>query len=252
MNKPDPVDASQQVDGQAPSAGPAMAPPVSSARRRLIRLGAAAVPVAATVASRPALAWHCQTVSAWGSEKANPNTSLGATNSPELADETWTCKNWAKGTDRASLGGPWNKLLTNYPSLCISSCEVNKNSTPNVKIGNKYYRASLLKMSQLKGAISGFEVPSGAADNDTLATTLSPYSSFKALMTTAQLNFVLLSTRNNWGLCLTPNGGGNTVPLSLRQMAVKTYNPPNSPIPWSEANITAYLQANWIAVPDVS
>ena len=52
---------------QQPSATPATAAGtvVSQRRRRFIQAGV--VPVGLTLASRPAMAWHCNTTSAWGS-----------------------------------------------------------------------------------------------------------------------------------------------------------------------------------------
>ena len=83
-----------------------------TSRRRLIKLGGVAAPVALTLTSRPVMAaWHCNTTSAWGSAQINPNQSTTARNANnQLVDETWTIANWKDNTTRAGLGMPWTSL----------------------------------------------------------------------------------------------------------------------------------------------
>ena len=69
-------------------------PDLASARRRMLKRGIAVSPVVLTLVSRPVLAWHCKSPSAWGSEDMNPTTSL-RTNEGHNSwlDETWTIGN---------------------------------------------------------------------------------------------------------------------------------------------------------------
>lgn len=65
-----------QPTPEAPVSGDVSAQTLASARRRrLIKLGAGAVPVAMTLASRPVMATDCITASAWGSVQGLLNTS---------------------------------------------------------------------------------------------------------------------------------------------------------------------------------
>lgn len=65
MNKIDQPRLPANAETPEGESQPMGAPRIPS-RRRLIRLGTTAVPVVATLARRPALAWHCQSPSAWG------------------------------------------------------------------------------------------------------------------------------------------------------------------------------------------
>ena len=123
----------------------------SVSRRRLIKLGSAAVPVVATLVSRPALAWHCKSPSAWGSEIINPNTSL-RTNAGHQSypDETWYITDWRDNIARSSAGygnKPWAVLQSKYPAL--------KNNAPPsapIKTSLDY---TLVTIAQLQAVIPG-------------------------------------------------------------------------------------------------
>ena len=234
MNKPDPVDASQQVDGQAPSAGPAMAPPVSSARRRLIRLGAAAVPVAATVASRPALAWHCQTPSAWGSEVLNPNTSLATKpGHNDYVDETWTCVNWKDNTTRTATGDsrkPWKALFDTYPAVKTACSNNNANVT----------------IAHLVANVPGFKNPGCTTTKKVRSEILASGTTFQKLMVIAQLNDLLLAPSRDWKACLRRNGDTGVAGI-LQDMADGSYQPAGVGVTWNQTDITNYLTNNWVA-----
>ena len=45
----------------------------AASRRRLLKTGVSVAPIVLTLASRPVLAWHCKSTSAWGSEQLNAN-----------------------------------------------------------------------------------------------------------------------------------------------------------------------------------
>lgn len=66
----------QQPSPDAPASGDVSALRQASARRRrFIKMGAGAVPVAMTLASRPVMATNCLTASAWGSVQGIAGTS---------------------------------------------------------------------------------------------------------------------------------------------------------------------------------
>ncbi|MDE2298344.1 MAG: hypothetical protein KGK18_09270, partial [Burkholderiales bacterium] len=71
----------------ADEAAPSIADTSFARRRRLLKLGATSVPVTLTLTSRPVLAWHCNTTSAWGSAQMMPNNSTTLRNTAtQLAD----------------------------------------------------------------------------------------------------------------------------------------------------------------------
>ncbi|TXD99553.1 hypothetical protein FUT87_02335 [Mitsuaria sp. TWR114] len=95
---------------QQPSATPATAAGtvVSQRRRRFIQAGV--VPVGLTLASRPAMAWHCNTTSAWGSAiLRNGGASVQARADAAVINNTecWYIANWKDNTGR-----PWCAAAT--------------------------------------------------------------------------------------------------------------------------------------------
>lgn len=189
--------------------------PVGTARRRMLKKGVGLAPIVLTLASRPVLAWHCKSPSAWGSEQLDPTTSL-ATNPghTEYVDETWTISNWKNNTSRAGLGKPWAKL---------GFGDTNWNK---VKVG---YLLSL-----------GLTVPPGLDTNKKMVDFLggSGGNSFQRTVVVAQLNGYLLPSVRN---CISI--------ATLKQMATGTYSPPHLSEVWHESDIVQYLQNNWIATP---
>lgn len=193
-------------------AGPADHPAVP-ARRRLLKGGASLAPIVLTLASRPVLAWHCKSPSAWGSEQLNPTTSL-ATNQghASYADETWTIYNWKTNTSRASLGTPWSRL--------------GYNST-------NWKQVKLLNLQSL-----GLTMPPGVDINKKVVDFLGTGTEFQKTIVVAQLNCYLLSSVRN---CVSLT--------ELKKMASGSYSPPHLDVTWNQNDIIVYLQSNWIAVP---
>lgn len=206
---------------------------VAHSRRRLFRQGASVVAV--TLASRPVLAWHCKSPSAWGSELINPNTSL-ATNAGHNAytDETWTIANWVNNTSRNGFGRPWKQLKQKYPSLYDSSTK---------KDGAFDY--TLVTVKKLFDTVAGLARPGGLSDDAKVQSILSMGSDLQKYTIVAQLNYILLaplSSPNNLDKCVTL--------LDLQQMASGSYSPPNMPgVTWTAQDIVDYLYANWIVRP---
>lgn len=192
----------------------------SARRRRLLKLGATGVPVALTVASRPVLAWSCNTTSAWGSAQMMPNASTAARNTAtKLADETWTITNWKNNTTRSTLSSPWTRFLT-Y-----------KNSSASFK--------SLL-VTALYGASGPF--PNGVYSTDKIYDVIcASRGTFAQYMIVAKLNSLLIT---NVSSCLKSNGVDQ-----LPRMQGGSYLPPNGGSAWSSSVIQDYLAANSIVMP---
>jgi hypothetical protein len=215
---------------QPENASPARAAAVG--RRRLIKAGAAAVPVAATLVSRPAFAWHGKTPSAWGSEQLNPNTSLAAVHTAYV-DEVWTIANWANNSGRAGLSNTWNALAQAYPAIRTSRNTIN---------GVFDYQKVLF--SELCAAVPLLRAPSGVPASTKVASGLASNSgSFQAIVVVAQLNHILLSSR-------IPDLNRIVSLQALQQMAAGTFKPNTSgqQAVWSQGTTIQYLQQNYLAV----
>ncbi|CAN5167459.1 hypothetical protein BH11PSE9_BH11PSE9_24770 [soil metagenome] len=190
----------------------------SARRRRLLKLGASGVPVALTVASRPVLAWNCNTTSAWGSAQMMPNASTTARNGKtKLPDETWTITNWKNNTSRSTLTQPWPKFLA-------------------------YVNSSASFKSLLVSALYGNQLPSGIMVGDKIYDVIcGSRSTFPQYMIVAKLNSVLIP---NVASCLKSNGADQ-----LSKMQGGSYTPPNGGSAWSPAMIQDYLAGNYIVMP---
>lgn len=203
---------------------PASVPPeaaVAETRRRLLKAG---VPIVLTLASRPVLAWHCKSPSAWGSEQINPHTSLKpGHDAGALPDESWTINNWINNTSRAGLGQPWNVLGLDT-------------THPNNANYYKKYKVSTL--------FAGLNIPIGLNGTEFVWDYISHHAaSFQTYMIVARLNYKLIVDIRK---CLTSYGGSD----ELNRMATGSYSPPNIPnVLWNQSDIMSYLQNNWIVVP---
>lgn len=221
-------------------------PLASHSRRRVIKLGGAAIPVVTTLASQPALAWHCNTASAWGSAQLSANASTTARNAAnQKTDDTWTISDWK--TNNVGLGGtnPWTKLRTVYPAIKIST---------DAGIGENYTGGSFdyreVTVNQLFAKIPALRPIAGltTSPNTTKVITLlqANTTDFVSHALVAQLNYLLLGA-NGWGVCLNTAGQlGTVIPTSLTQMSAGSYYYPASTL-WSKADVVKYLEANWIA-----
>ena len=220
------------VDGLQPSAAQAPLTLASPSRRRLVRLGTAVVPVVATLASRPALAWHCQSPSAWGSEQINPNTSL-KTNAghQRYPDETWYITNWRDNVARSDTGTtlvPWEKLKSVYPSIYDSTTKTSKK-----------FDYTKVTIAKLVAVIPSIKV-AGASGSALVKTVLTSGTDLQKSTIVAQLNYLLLSpyAANEIEECLAFS--------DLQKMADLTYQPSGQSL-WSASTIKTYLYNNYIA-----
>ena len=185
-------------------------------RRKLIRLGAAVVPVVATLTSQSALAANCISTSAWGSDQISNSASQKARHDIQgvLVTQGYTITAW----NAARTGGPatetlpWTALRAVYSTL--------PNNQNNITFGN------LVNLAPTK-----FNTPTGFFGTDKVVGSL--INDDKSFFAVAQLNFVLPAfkppasciTDANWALILAGN-----------------YPTPGSA--WSLAQIALYLKNN--------
>jgi hypothetical protein len=205
-------------------------------RRRLLKVGAGAAPVALTLSSRPVLAWHCNTASAWGSAQMLPNQSTTARNSvTQLSDDTWTVTNWCtNSTGIGTLGLPWSKLAGKPIESPLTLYGTGlKAGTPRNAFVAGYTCTTLFGSSPL---------PAGCTGGQTVWSVLKSGSQFQQRMVAAKLNAKLIT---NVAACLKSNG---TDQLSL--MMNGSYTPPNAKATtWGQSQIITYLDTNYIAKP---
>lgn len=248
---------------------PAVASP---SRRRLIRLGTAAVPVAATLASRPALAWHCRTFSAWGSidlAKATGGTSL-ATRDDHLQnrpDECWYISDWVNNTQGSCSNKPWDAAFGTPANSSTTSSTTDNSTKKTTKVDvvqtgwirtttttvtNKYgtqlskdtvtydTRNDKTCSQFTKGAL---KYPSGCSGSTALLSILTSGSDFQKAIIVAQLNMFLLPQLQ---------ASGCTNSTELGYMATKAgsngYSPPGiKDHTWNASQVVTYLSENWLA-----
>ncbi|SBT10605.1 conserved hypothetical protein [Candidatus Propionivibrio aalborgensis] len=209
-------------------------PDLASARRRMLKRGIAVSPVVLTLVSRPVLAWHCKSPSAWGSEDMNPTTSL-RTNEGHNSwlDETWTIGNWANNTTRAKYNKPWNVLKEQCSALNDTSTQDSDGNFDYTKVTlNKFFKCTALT------------IPAGLIVNNRPIYKLfaGDYGNqFRRAIVVAQLNFYLLNGQTQIGQCLGQ--------IDLSQMASGSFTPQSGGNPWGSEKIVRYLEANYIAVP---
>lgn len=205
--------------------------PVVQSRRRLFRQGASVVAV--TLASRPVLAWHCKTTSAWGSELINPTTSLKTDQAhPLYPDEGWYIADWARNTNTNSalgvVGFPWATLLQKYPTLKDASTTTNGN-----------FDFNKVTISKLVGVV-GLVKPSGVNSASLAKNVFLTGSNFKTAVLAAQLNYILLSPLDS------PFQQEKCISLSqIKTMAAGSYSPMPG-VTWGQQEIYDYLTKNWI------
>lgn len=106
---------SETVVNAAETSVQASRPVASVSRRRLIRLGASAVPVLATLTSQSALAGQCISTSAWGSAQISNSASEAARHASHAVPVTtgWTISAW-NSTDSANAA--WTAFTSAFGS----------------------------------------------------------------------------------------------------------------------------------------
>jgi len=131
-------------------------PVASPSRRRVIKLGAATVPVLATLTSPSALAGTCITTSAWGSDQVSQSASQAARHAIKAAEVTpgYTISAWNSSADGA--GTPWSAFKTKY------GITANPNS---LTFRDIYTIVGNIYMRDLSSSFTSNKVVGGLADN---------------------------------------------------------------------------------------
>jgi hypothetical protein len=192
----------------------------SASRRRLIRAGTTAVPVIATLASRPVLGATCNSTSAWGSGAGVMQASVTA----RMQDKAktvypWTVENWNSNTSSTSTL-PWGALF-----IALAPGTGNANS-----LRSNYTVAELF---------SDVGTPMGFTGTQKVSTLLSASDTFKKQIAVAKLNLKIPNTN------LTACGVTGSM---IKDMADGTFTPPiGGGDAWNPTDIGIYLANNGIA-----
>lgn len=191
---------------------------VLPSRRKLIRLGAAAVPVVATLTSQSALAGNCISTSAWGSDQISGSASQTARHNangfaviPRFTISQW---NVARTGGPATETAPWAALRAVYGT-----------ALPNNQ--NNITFANLVTLDSAK-----FKTPTAFASGANVVGSLGDNN--QSYFVVAQLNFA--ANRKPPPGCVT-----DTVWLSI---VAGTYPTPGNP--WTLAQIALYLKNNFL------
>jgi hypothetical protein len=238
-----------QSTPQAPASVDAAARQLASARRRrFIKLGGAAVPTALTLASRPVMAWHCNTASTWGSAQGMSNSSYTRSQDATrlFPDETYTTACWVGNTTRAGLAAyPWKLAPLNRTTVTLSDATHFKNYTVTQLLAG----TGASTISGVTNADTVWSILNGTSKKQDPSKSTGNFiagsstcGEFQKLMLVAWLNFkVLNSTLNK---CLMP--GSTNVLIKLGNT---TYYGPTG-AQWTQADVVKYLKKNFIACAD--
>jgi hypothetical protein len=227
-------------------ATPAAKPVVKSpSRRRLIKLGTAGVPVVATLASSPAMAWHCRTASAWGSnmtanltasQKANPAHD-------DVINECWSISNWCKNEVRNATGiyiKPWDALKGKCGSL-YNNVPAKDSRGQKITDANKFKYVTVDSLV----AACGIARPAGCSGNSKVVDVLNNGGDdFSRCIIVAQLNYMFPTGPNKIQWCAKNAKGVNQLPL----MASGNYQPGGVGETWQKGKIVSYLRNNYMSI----
>jgi hypothetical protein len=242
-----------QSTPQAPASVDASARQLASARRRrFIKLGSAAVPTALTLASRPVMAWHCNTASTWGSAQGMSNSSYARSQDATrlFPDETYTTSCWVNNTARATLGSnPWG--LTGLVRDTNAANYKNANYYKNYTVAQLLASTGAAGITGINTADTVWSILNGAAKKTDpvkglgyFVASTSTCGEFQKLMLVAWLNFKVQGAVLN--RCLKP--GATNV---LVKFSNTTYLGPTG-APWTQAQVVTYLKKNFVACADDS
>lgn len=220
MNEKDENVGEEKMLGQTHAAQVSVRLP---SRRRLIKLGAAGVPVVATLTSSPALAWNCKNPSAWGSNVV-ASQKTNASNVPREY-ESWYIANWKSNSRTGTkLGKPWDVLKTTYTSLSSSAY-------------------TDITLGQLKGVNAIVAYPRGGTADTKAVTILNGGDTFAIAILVAMLNSTVGPYRTVVLGCVSDSLKNN----QLIAMSQLQYAPPGGGAKWDESKTITYLSENWLA-----
>jgi len=183
----------------------------SVGRRRLLKLGAGAVPVSLTLVSRPVHAFACNTTSAWGSVQINNVASVQANaESKATIVNVWTLADWVNNTAGTPGAQPWSQV------------GLDGANTGTWTLTDAFSHVNL-------GAI--YPVPLTGSEN--FMGILMNGSEYHKYMVVAMLNSKLLN----------PGANDCLAPSHLDEMRRLVFAPGGATA-WSEEKIVEYLQGN--------
>ncbi|UXH78753.1 hypothetical protein [Roseateles amylovorans] len=198
---------------------------VSQRRRRFIQAGV--VPVGLTLASRPVMAWHCNTTSAWGSAVLrNGGASVQARAEAAVLNNTecWTISNWASNSIRSQVSStaPWAYVVARWYSGKSVTHAQNKLTVDKLYPGTLKNVASNTNVYQLLKTDPG---------------------GWGSMMLVARLNTLFAGHRV--AECVLSNG--QDMLLTMASQGPNAFRPSNSTgSPWTEAEIRRYLSENYL------
>ncbi|MBP9929188.1 MAG: hypothetical protein KBF63_07945 [Rhodoferax sp.] len=229
----DNVGSTHSVHPATDTVSPAIA--AMARRRRFIRLGASAVPVAMTLASRPVMAWHCNSTSAWGSAQLAGNVGSAKTRldgTVTRGNECWYINDWKTNVNSNTnmSSAPWEAVKAARNETSVANAQRNLTVGIIFPGGFTAYGATTKVWDIVRNG-------SGWALSVTVARLNSLYATGGY---TTLINNCVASTNNS-------NGGDQIVRMA--KMGPLSYFSPNSPTyKWKESDITGYLSSNWLAV----
>jgi hypothetical protein len=210
----------------------------SNSRRRWIKLGTAGVPIVATITSQPVMAWHCYSASAWGSAQMVSNVGSAKTRRDATqvdGTECWSISNWVNNI----LYAPANATYKPWKVLAMA-----RYASPNNTIA--YAQANCKVSDIFPGGLSG------VAGTVTVYNVVIGSNTFARAITVARLNSLYASAKALILKCVVPTSGAATGIDQILEMAKLggNYKAPNSTTKsWTTADIEAYLNASYLAVP---
>ncbi|WP_431264700.1 hypothetical protein ACQ859_04030 [Roseateles chitinivorans] len=220
-------DTTPQSSATPTPVSPVQGSVVSQRRRRFIQAGV--VPVGLTLASRPAMAWHCNTTSAWGSAiLRNGGASVQARADAAVINNTecWYISNWANNSGRSQVRGgnaPWNYIIAQWYSGKTLA----------------YARANLTVAKVFPGGLKNVSSTSNVYNllkNDS--------SGYGTMMIVARLN--TLFAGNSVGQCVL-SATGQDMLLQMASQGPGIFKPSNSTgAAWTQADYKNYLYSNWL------
>ncbi|MET0209883.1 MAG: hypothetical protein ABW220_12635 [Burkholderiaceae bacterium] len=181
-----------------------------------------------TLASRPVMAWHCNTTSAWGSAVLrNGGASVQARADAAVLKNTecWTTSNWKNNSIRTEVSNksPWSFVVAAY--------------YPNKSVDTAQKKLTVNKLFP-----SGLK---GTSGTDNVLTLVSGDSrGFASMMLVARLNTLFAGHRV--AQC-TVSSNGEDMLLTMANQGVGVFKPANSTgAAWTLKNIQDYLYGNYL------
>lgn len=192
------------------------------------------MPVGLTLASRPVMAWHCNTTSAWGSAVLrNGGASVQARASAAVLNNTecWTVANWVGNSVRSAVSSatPWSFVVARW-----------FNTGPSNTRTVAYAQANLTVAMVFPGGLNGVSVNNSAKVTQVFGNS----SSMGTLMLVARLN--TLFAGHNVAQCVVSSNGADQL-VNMASQGPGVFKPTNSTgAAWSSDDFKRYLTENYL------